>query len=100
MGTVVQKPIAQVLTGPQDDHEEVRLLVSSYMAHNCMIPEVACILDPNETMESYLKQTRMLSLNMWATEMESIAAASMLSATIYCFSPSGATFKWLRHSPK
>ena len=39
-------------------------------------------------------------MNVWATEMEIIAAVPMLSTTIYCFSPSGVTFKWLRHSPR
>ena len=48
-----------------------------------MILKCACILDPNVTMKNYLKWTRMLSLNMWATEMEIIAAASMLSTTVY-----------------
>ena len=57
-------------------------------------------LDPNETMEQYLKRTRMQSMNVWATEMEIIAAVSMLSTIIYCFRPSGVTFKWLRHSPR
>ena len=51
-------------------------------------------------MEQYLKRTRMQLLNVWATEMETIAAVSMLSTTIYCFSPSGITFKKLRHSPR
>ena len=103
MGTVFFfQRLDQVLTGSQDDHEEVRLLVTSYMAHNSMILEVACILDPIETTGKYLKRTRMQSLNVWATEMEIIAAASMLSTTTctYCFSPSGATFKWLRHSQR
>ena len=101
MGTVFFRSLAQVLTGSQDDHEEVRLLVTSYMAHNSTIPELACFLDPNETMDKYLKRMRMQSMKVWATEMEIIAAASMLSTTIYYFSPSsGATFKWLRHSPR
>ena len=100
-GNCFFRSLAQVLTGSQDDHEEVRLLVTSYMAHNSTIPELACFLDPNETMANkYLKQTRMQFLKVRATEIEIIAAASMLSTTIYCSSPSGATFKWLRHSPR
>ena len=99
-GNCFFRSLAQVLTGSQDDHEEVRLLVTSYMAYNSMIHELACFLDPNETMDKYLKRMRMQSMKVWATEMEIIAAASMLSTTIYCFSPSGATFKWLRHSPR
>ena len=39
--------VAHVLTGSQDDNKEVRLLVTSYMAHSFMISEVACILDPS-----------------------------------------------------
>ena len=99
-GNCFFRSLSQFLTWSQDHHEEVRLLATSYMVHNSTIPELACILDPNETMEQYLKRTMMQSLNVWATEMEIIAAVSMLSTTIYCFSPSGVTFKWLRHSPR
>ena len=53
------RSLSQVLTGSQDYHEGVCLLVTSYMVHNSTIPELACILDPNETMEQYLKRTRM-----------------------------------------
>ena len=52
------RSLSQVLTGSQDYHEEVRLLVTSYMVHNSTIPELACIIDPNETMEQYTSSER------------------------------------------
>ena len=59
------------------------------MACHCFVAELACF---NETAES--NENAVLE-GIWKI----ISAASMLSTTIYCFSPSGATFKWLRPSP-
>ena len=99
-GNCFFRSLSQVLTGSQDVHEEVRLLVTSFMEHNATIPEFAGMLVSNESMEQYLKRTKMQSLNTWATEMEIMSAVAMLNTTIYCFSPCGLTYKWLRHSPK
>ena len=46
-----------------------------------------------------MKRTNMQSLGTWATEFEIIAAASLLRTAIYVFALSGATYKWLKHSP-
>ena len=35
------RSLSQVLTGSPDYHEEVHLLVTSYMVHNPTIPELA-----------------------------------------------------------
>ena len=50
-------------------------------------------------MEDYMQRTRMQSLNVWATEVEIIAAATMLHTAICVFAPSGGFYKWLKHSP-
>ena len=88
------RSLSQVLTGSQDYHEEVRLLVTSYMVHNSTIPERACILVPNETMDQYLKRMRMQSMNVWATEMGSCVHAEYNNLLFFTI------FKWLRHSPR
>ena len=98
-GNCFFRSIAQILTGSQDDHQEVRLLVTSHMSHNLTITDHARLLDPNETMEIYLMGTKMQSIGEWATDVELSAAASMLSTTIYTFSPNGGTYQWLRHAP-
>ena len=44
-----------------------------------------------------MKRSRMQSLGVWATEVEIIAAASFLNATILCIcSMWGDSYKWLK----
>ena len=45
-----------------------------------------------------MKRSRMQTLGTWATELEVIAAASLLNTTIYIYVKCGETFKWLKHS--
>ena len=45
-----------------------------------------------------MKRSRMQSLGVWATEVEIIAAASLLNATIYVYAQCGDSYKWLKHS--
>ena len=58
-GNCFFRSLSQVLTGSQDVHQEVRLLVTSFMEHNATIPEFAGMLVSNESMEQYLKRTKM-----------------------------------------
>ena len=100
-GNCFFRAISQVLTGSQEDHQEVRALVTSYMLENATSNKmVSALLGSMTTMMQYLKKTKMCNLSVWATEMEIIATASMLHTTIYVYSPSGATNKWLRHQPE
>ena len=69
------------------------------MLHNASISKLSALLASNESMEEYMQRTRMQSLNVWATEVENFAAATMLRTAIYVFAPSGETYKWLKHSP-
>jgi len=98
-GNCFFRSIAQTLTGSQEDHDEIRLLITSFMLHNATLPTLTCLLHSNESMEDYMQRTRMQSLNVWATEVEIIAAATMLHTAICVFAPSGGTYKWLKHSP-
>ena len=59
----------------------------------------SCLLDPHESMEGYMERTRKQSLNLWATEVEIIAAATMLHTVICVFEPSGGIYTWLKHLP-
>ena len=98
-GNCFFRSIALAVTGSQQDHQEFRLLITSYMIHNASSPKLACFLARNESVEQYMKRTNMQSLGTWATEFEIIAAASLLRTAIYVFALSGATYKWLKHSP-
>ena len=93
------RSIALAVTGSQQDHQEFRLLITSYMMHNAPSPKLACFLAQNESVVQYMKHSNMQSLGTWATEFEIIAAASLLRTTIYLFAPVGAAYKWLKHSP-
>ena len=43
-----------------------------------------------------MKRSRMQTLGTWATELEVIAAASLLNTTFYTYAKCGETFKWLK----
>ena len=94
----METAISQVLSGTHEDHQEVRALVTSYMLENATSNKMlSALLGSMTTMMQYLKKTKMCNLSVWATGMEIIATASILHTTIYVYSPSGATNKWLRH---
>ena len=45
-----------------------------------------------------MKRSRIQSLGVWATEVDIIAAASLLNATIHVYARCGDSYKWLKHS--
>ena len=55
---------------------------------------LSCFLNVGETMDSYIEQSKTQSLGTWATEIEIIAAASLLQTTIYVYGPCGKMNKW------
>ena len=62
------RAVAQEITGRQEDHAELRVLVTSYMAHNPA--QLSCYqLTSSETMGQYLRTTKMDQKNVWATEI-------------------------------
>eukprot|EP00731_Ephydatia_muelleri_P000049 Em0001g49a len=56
-GNCFFRAVAQEITGRQEDHAELRVLVTSYMAHNPA--ELSCYLTSSETMGQYLRTTKM-----------------------------------------
>ena len=96
-GNCFFRSIAQTLTGSQEDHDEICSMITFFMMHNAS--KLSCLLDPHKSMEDYMQRTRMQSLNVWATEVEIIAGATMLHTAICVFVPSGGIYKWLKHSP-
>ena len=92
--------VSLAVTGSQEFHEELRLLITTYMIHKSTDPMLSSHRSPDGSMESYMKRSRMQTLGTWATELEVIAAASLLITTIYIYAKCGETFKWLKHSPQ
>ena len=82
------RAISQVLTGSQEDHQEVRALVTSYMLENANSNKMlSALLGSMTTMMQYLKKTKMCNLSVWATEMEIIATASICCTLQYMCIP-------------
>ena len=90
--------IAQIVTGDQDDHNEMQLILTTYMMNNSNLPKLSGIV-VHESMDQYLKRTKMQNPKVWAMEVEIIATASLLCSTIYTFAPSGPKCQLLWYSP-
>ena len=45
-----------------------------------------------------MKRSRMQNLGVWVTEVDIIAAASLLNAMIHVYARCGDSYKWLKHS--
>ena len=90
--------MAQEITGRQEDHAELRVLVTSYMAHNPA--QLPCYLTSSETMGQYLRTKKMDQQKLWATEIEIYGTANLLGTTTFVYCPSGTSNKWLRFAPK
>ena len=83
-----------MLTGSQDYHQEVRLLVTTYMIDNTRNPQLSSLIKDGERMEDYIEQSNMQLLGTWATEIEIIASALLFQTTIYVYGPCGKSNKW------
>ena len=88
------RAVAQEITGCQEDHAELRVLVTSYMAHN--LAQLSYYLTSSETMGQYLRTTKMDQQKVRATEIEIYGTANLLGTTIFVYCPSGTSYKWLR----
>ena len=80
------------LTGSQDYHQEVRLLVTTYMIDNTGNPQLSSLIKDGERMENYIEQSKMHLLGTWAT------SALLLQTTIYVYGPCGKSNKWQKHA--
>ena len=67
-GNCFFRALAFVITGSQDEHQELRAITTTYMQHNAGI--VSCYLNAHETMDEYLARTDMQISSVWATEVE------------------------------
>ena len=97
-GNCFFRALSFTLTGSQEHHHEVRLLVTTYMIDNSANPQLSCLINDGETMDNYIEQSKMQLLGTWATEIEIIAAVLLLQTTIYVYGPCGKINKWQKHA--
>ena len=89
--------MAFVITGSQDEHQELRAITATYMQYNAGI--LSFYLIAHETMDEYLARTDMHSSSVWATEVDIFAVSNRLRTPIMVFCKSGHTYKWLQVLP-
>ena len=97
-GNCFFRSLSFVRTGSQDYHQEVRLLVTTYMIDNTGNPQLSSLIKDGERMENYIEQSKMQLLGTWVTEIEIIASALLLQTTIYVYGPCGKSNKWQKHA--
>ena len=68
-GNCFFRAIAQIVTGDQDDHNEMWLIVTTYMMNNSNLPKLSGIVG-HVSMDQYLKRTKMQNPKVWATEVK------------------------------
>ena len=99
-GNCFFRALSHILSGNQKLHRQLRHSVTSYLrANNRFFSEFSLT-------ENYFSRSGMENDGTWATEIEVIAAASMLATDICCFGPSGVdkqrrtVFKWLTYGAR
>ena len=56
--------------------------------------ENALLAHMNTSVDEYLARTEMANLGVWGTNVEIIAAASLLKTDIYVYTKVGSLYKW------
>ena len=74
--------VAQEITGRQEDHAELRVLVTSYMAHNPA--QLSCYLTSSETMGQYLRTMKMDQQKVWQQKLKYMALPICLAQRFLC----------------
>ena len=70
---------------------------STYMIDNAANPQLSCLINDGETMDTYIEQSEMQLLGTWTTEIEIIASV-LLQTTIYVYGLCGKINKWQKHA--
>ena len=81
-GNCFFRAVAQEITGRQEDHAELRVLVTSYMAHNPA--QLSCYLTSSETMGQYLRTTKMDNRKCGQQKLKYMALPICLAQRLLC----------------
>ena len=80
---------AKIVTGSQEYHKEMRLIVTTYMIYNSSNEKLSCLLPRNTSMQSYIVQSKMQFPGEWATDLEITAASYLLNTKIHVLNFTG-----------
>ena len=68
------------------------------MIDNLANPQLSCLINDGETMDTFIEQSEMQLLCTWAKEIEIIASVLLLQTTIYVYEPCGKINEWQIHA--
>jgi hypothetical protein len=94
-GNCLFRALSYAITGSQGYHKEVREKVIKHMKiiEKLLLPHI-------KNLSSYLDSSRMANTDSWGTDVEIIAASSLLSKDIYVYTKvgQGDIYKWQKFS--
>ena len=93
-GNCLFRALSYAITGRQNYHCLVREKIVQHMRHN----EHALLAHMNGSVNDYLARTGMRNQHVWGTDVEIIAASSLLETDIYVYTKVGFLYKWQRFS--
>ena len=93
-GNCLFRALSYAITGRQNYHSLLREKIVQHMRHN----EHALLAHMNGSVNEYLARTGMRNQHVWGTDVEIIAASSLLETDIYVYTKVGFLYKWQRFS--
>ena len=93
-GNCLFRALSYAITGRQNYHSLIREKIVQHMRHN----EHALLAHMNGSVNEYLARTGMRNQHVWGTDIEIIAASSLLETDIYVYTKVGFLYKWQRFS--
>lgn len=93
-GNCFFRALSYIITGRQTYHSILRQKVISHMQ------EIENLLQPHlpPSVNDYLNGSQMARSTVWSTDVEILAASSLLETDIYVYTKVGDTFKWHKFS--
>ena len=86
--------LSYAITGRQNYHSLVREKIVQHMRHN----EHALLAHMNGSVNEYLARTGMSNQHVWGTDIEILAASSLLETDNYVYTKVGFLYKWQKFS--
>ena len=93
-GNCLFRALSYAITGRQNYHSLVREKIVQHIRHK----EHALLAHMNGSVNEYLARTGMTNQHVWGTDIEIIAASSLLETDIYVYTKIGFLYKWQRFS--
>ena len=94
-GNCLFRSLSFLVTGRETYHSDVRQKVVEHMMmiETYLLPQISFSI-----LEEYFAHTRMKNQSAWGTDVEILAASSLLERDIYVCTKVGTTYKWQRFS--